>query len=76
MVVKVQVKVFSVVILCSVAVGYRCFGGLCCLHLQDEANGAVKGTYSVPTSMPPSQRHSLHPEEVGSRVLRNVGILP
>jgi len=29
-----QVKVFWVVMLCSVVVGYQCFRGLCCLHLQ------------------------------------------
>jgi len=29
-----QVEVFWVVLLGSVAVGYNCFRGLCCLHLQ------------------------------------------
>jgi hypothetical protein len=41
MAMKIQVKVFSVVMLCSV-VGYKCFGGQCCLHLQGEVNGTVK----------------------------------
>jgi len=36
MVVKIQVKVFWVVMLCSVVVGYQHFGGPCCLHLQGE----------------------------------------
>jgi hypothetical protein len=31
-----------VVTLCSVLVGYQCFGGPCYLHLQDEVNGAKK----------------------------------
>jgi hypothetical protein len=34
--VKIQVKVFWVVILYSDAVGYQCFGGPCCLQLQGE----------------------------------------
>jgi len=29
----VQVKIFWVVMLCSVAVGYQCFRGSCCPHL-------------------------------------------
>jgi hypothetical protein len=36
MVMKIQVVAFWVVILCSVAVRYQCFGGPCCLHLQSE----------------------------------------
>jgi hypothetical protein len=36
MAVKVQVEVFCVVTLCSVVVGYKSFGGPCCLHLQSE----------------------------------------
>jgi hypothetical protein len=32
----------QVVMLCSVAVGYQCFGGPCCLHLQGEVHGAGK----------------------------------
>jgi peptidoglycan biosynthesis protein MviN/MurJ (putative lipid II flippase) len=32
--VKTQIKVFQVVIPCNVVVGYQCFGGPCCLHLQ------------------------------------------
>jgi hypothetical protein len=31
-----QVEVFWVVAMCSVAVGYRHFGGSCCVHLQVE----------------------------------------
>jgi len=35
---RIQVAVFWVVTPCSVVVGYRCFGGPCCLHLQGEVN--------------------------------------
>jgi hypothetical protein len=35
-VVKIQVKVFWVVMLCGVAVGYQHFGGSCCNHLYGE----------------------------------------
>jgi hypothetical protein len=31
-----HVEVFWIVTTCSVVVGYQCFGGLCCLHFQDE----------------------------------------
>jgi len=34
--VKIQVQVFWVVMPCSVAVRYRCFGGPCCFHLGGE----------------------------------------
>jgi hypothetical protein len=30
----IQVEVFWIVMLHSVAVGYQCFGGYCCLHLH------------------------------------------
>jgi hypothetical protein len=33
-VMKFQVAIFWVVTLCSDVVGYQCFGGPCCLHLQ------------------------------------------
>jgi hypothetical protein len=36
MAVKIQVKVFWVVIPCSAVVGYYCLGRPCCLHLQGE----------------------------------------
>jgi hypothetical protein len=32
---KVQVKIFWVAMMCSVAVGYQCFGGPCCLHYHE-----------------------------------------
>jgi len=38
LVVVVQVEVFSVVMPCSVAVGYHCFRIPCCLHLQVEVH--------------------------------------
>jgi len=31
---KIQAEAFRVVMQCSVVVGYQCFGGLCCVHLQ------------------------------------------
>jgi hypothetical protein len=37
--VKIQVMVLWIVALCSIAVGYQCFGELCCLHYHDEVNG-------------------------------------
>jgi len=40
--VKVQVEVFSVVMLCSAVIGYQHFGGPCCLHLQSEVTGNRK----------------------------------
>jgi hypothetical protein len=48
MVVMFQVKVFWVVTLCSVVVGYQCFRGPCYLHLQGEVaimgeNGTDRG---------------------------------
>jgi len=36
MAVNIQIKFFWVVTLCSVAVGYHCLGGPCCLHLQGQ----------------------------------------
>jgi hypothetical protein len=36
----IQVEVFWVVTSCSVVIGYQCFGGPCCYHLQGEVNGA------------------------------------
>jgi len=37
---SVQVEVFWVVMLCSVAVGYHYVIGPCCLHLQGEDGGS------------------------------------
>jgi hypothetical protein len=36
---KVQVDVFCVVIPCGLVVGYRRFGGPCCLRLEGENGG-------------------------------------
>jgi hypothetical protein len=36
-------NVFWDVSSCNVAVGYHCFGGPCCPHLQDEMNDDVEG---------------------------------
>jgi len=40
MVVKIQVKVFWVVMLWSHAEGYQCFRGPCSLHIQSEDGGS------------------------------------
>jgi hypothetical protein len=40
-VVRIQVEVFGVVTLCSVAVGYQRFGGPCCLHFQVDGSSKV-----------------------------------
>jgi len=32
--VKIQVKVVWIVTPCSIMVGYKCFGGPCCLHFR------------------------------------------
>jgi len=37
----VQVKVFWHVMLCIVAIGYQCFGGLLCLHLQGSSKHVI-----------------------------------
>jgi hypothetical protein len=37
-----QVKVFWIVTLCTVKVGYKSSGGTCRLHLQVEVNGTGK----------------------------------
>jgi hypothetical protein len=47
MVVKIQVEVLWVVIPCSIAVGYHCFGGPSYLHLHGEVNGARKGGIGI-----------------------------
>jgi len=39
--IKIQIAVSWVVTLHAGVVGYQHFGGLCCLHLQDEVNGAM-----------------------------------
>jgi hypothetical protein len=41
-VIMFKAKVFLVVTPRSVAVGYQCFGGSCCLHHQGNVNGAGK----------------------------------
>jgi len=41
-VLKIHVVVFWVVISCSDVVGYKHFGGVCYLHLQDVVSGAWK----------------------------------
>jgi len=36
MAVKIQDEIFWTVTMCRVAIGYRRFGGRCCLHLNPE----------------------------------------
>jgi len=54
-----QVKVFWVVILCSIVVGHKCFKGPCCLHLQGEVDAMGK-------------KWPLHPEDGGSMDLEMI----
>jgi len=42
-VMKIQVVVFWVMILCSDLVGHQSFGGPCSLHLHSEVNALRKG---------------------------------
>jgi hypothetical protein len=46
-VVKNQVKAFWVVMPSSVVVGYQCFRGPCCLHLQVEVTGYWKNSIDI-----------------------------
>jgi hypothetical protein len=41
---SLYVEIFWVMTPCCDVVGYHCFGGPCCLHLQGEVNDAGKGT--------------------------------
>jgi hypothetical protein len=50
MVVMFWVQVFRVVTPCSVLVGYQCFIGPCCLHLQDEVKMEAAWTSEMPVS--------------------------
>jgi hypothetical protein len=43
-VMKIQVKVFWMVMLCNVAIGYQHFEGPYCIHLHGEVCGAGKWT--------------------------------
>jgi hypothetical protein len=49
MVMMSQVKVFWVVMVCSVVLGYHCFRGSCCLHLHGEV--ARMGKNSIDTGL-------------------------
>jgi len=45
--VKIQVEVFWVVMLCSVVVGYQCFRGQSCLQLQGEVTRMAKSDTDI-----------------------------
>jgi hypothetical protein len=45
--VKIQARVFWIMMLSSAAVGYQCFGGPCCLFLQGEGSGTGKGDKDI-----------------------------
>jgi hypothetical protein len=67
----IRVAVFWVVMPFGAVVEYHRFVGICCLHLQREVSGIWKRTVETYRGQP----HSLHPEDEGNMVLRNVGIL-
>jgi len=49
-----------VVTTCIIVVRYQCFGGPCCLHLQDEDGGSKVPRSSPPTSAAITYSWSLH----------------
>jgi len=52
MAVKIRVEVFWVVMLHSIAVGYKCSGGPCCLNLHPESGvSEVLQTIGYPTTL-------------------------
>jgi hypothetical protein len=67
------------VTLCSIAVGYRRFGGPCCLHLQGKVKmEAARSSETVISYLHATRHHnpedhglnrSLHPEDGGCKVL-------
>jgi len=64
-------------------VGYHCFGGLCCHHCQgdvigDEKQGTDVGLIALQACIYALFfYYQLHyPEDGGSKVLQNVGIIP
>jgi hypothetical protein len=60
----------------SVAVGYQCFRGPCCLPLQYGVKWHwEKGNTHIGLECHSSQPHSLNNEDGGSKVLPNAGIL-
>jgi len=46
---KIEVVVFRVLAPCNDVVGYQCFGGPCCLHLQGEVNIEIMVSYCITT---------------------------
>jgi len=66
--------------LCSVVLGYRCFGGPCSLHLQTlypgEVGGSTVGRQANCRNLSFWVVVPCRPEDGGSMDLRNVGILP
>jgi hypothetical protein len=48
----IQVEVFWIVMPCSGVVGYQCFGGCCCFHLQGVMNGNGKKDTEVLVESP------------------------
>jgi hypothetical protein len=48
---KVKMRVFSVVVPCSLVGIYRCFRGACCLHLQRDESPMMEAVSSSETSV-------------------------
>jgi hypothetical protein len=73
--VKIQVYIFWVVTPCSAAVGYECFGGLYCLHVQgddaneDEGNKVLHGATTQKTWTWTRQKCSQYMKPVSCNVL-------
>jgi len=53
MAVKIQVRVFWIVMLCSVVIRYQSLGGSCCLHLQCEVEVEAEAASSSSQMMVP-----------------------